>query len=75
MLTVCNQRLVAVLIDAFAAPQDENAVGSADFAEAVRDDEGGSFAGEASHGSLDLIPGGAVDGSGGIVEDQGCAGR
>src|SRR5665811_739925 len=53
-----------------AAPDQQDAVGLADLREAVRDQQGGSAFEHASDRGLDPVFGAAVDGAGGIVQDQ-----
>ena len=58
------------LINDLARLQHQDAVGPADLAQAVGDEERGAPATDAVHGLLDQVFGGAVDGAGAVVEDE-----
>jgi len=66
---------VRPLIHQLAPAQDEDAVGPADLAEPVSDDERssrrpiGATAADAPHGPLNLVFGGAINGTGAVVQD------
>src|SRR5690606_30510910 len=65
-----EQLFVAALVYQPSAAKDEDAVGPANLAEAVGDQESGPTFHDAAHGALDLVFGRAVDGAGRVVEDE-----
>lgn len=58
------------LIHQLAPAQDQDVVGPANLAEAMRDQKGGPLPADAAHGPLNLVFGGAVDGAGAVVQNQ-----
>src|SRR5579885_256736 len=65
-----EQLFVGATVDEFALAQDKDSVGPADLREAMGDEQRGAALQEAANGSLYLILCRAVDGAGGVVEDQ-----
>ena len=65
-----QQLFVPALIDKPAVLEDENAVGPANLAEPMRDEQGCAPILNALNGRLNTVFGGTVDGAGRIVKNQ-----
>src|SRR5579883_1462371 len=65
-----EQLFVGATVDEFALAQDKDSVGPANLREAMGDEQRGAALQEAANGSLYLILCRAVDGAGGVVENQ-----
>src|SRR5579883_2994212 len=65
-----EQLFVGAAVDEFALAQDKDSVGPANLREAMGDEQRGAALQEATNGSLYLILRRAVDGAGGVVENQ-----